>query len=217
MRALFLQAAALCTLLSGCMHTPISPPEFYCSASRHGADGSFHASETSANWTQFRGAFDSPFADPPYISIRYAPEFQGNGDARTFRRLVESDVSIAFGRRFRERDLPPHRGTVRQHFIAVARVSDEAVSVGLTRDGWAFFPTEGAQRVLHNDGDLELALYDSHGRMLHREFVRADARVQIKQTLTGLTRQALEKARHREANCRLESPGGEVMLNGGPN
>lgn len=204
--------AALAAAVGGCAHAPPDAPPLFCMASRTDATGSFYASENGAAWSQVRRAPDHPFSDPPYISIRYALELQGNGEARSLRSLVGSHVSVSFGRRFRERDLPLHRGGLRQRRRAEARVTDEAVSVELERDGWAFFPLEGMRAVLRNEGDLELGLYDDRGRRLHREFVSAAERGEIERTLHELAQQALVMARDREANCRLVGVEDEVVL-----
>ncbi|MBL8538330.1 MAG: hypothetical protein JNM59_13065 [Hyphomonadaceae bacterium] len=195
-------ALALSGVLAGCVHTRVEGPVLYCMASRTDAAGSFYASEQYAGWSQFRGPLDGPFADVPYLAMHYTVRVRGSGDAPT---LAEPRVSISFGRRFRERALPLHRGGVRQHFRAEARVTDEAISIGAARDGWAFFPVEQAANLLRNDGPLELTLYDSHGRVLHRETVSAEARVEISRTLIALAEEALVMAQDREKNCRLDN------------
>lgn len=205
-------ALVLAGVASGCVHVRAETPTAFCMA-RDAPHGSFYASESSASWAQFRGALDTPFADPSYIGIRYTLDFQGSGEARALRGLTGSDISVSFGRRFRERDLPLHRGGgVRQRRRAEARVTDEAVSIGLERDGWAFFPQRETQAVLQNDGDLELTLYDSHGRQLHREIISASARREAARTVHELAQESLAMARDREANCRLAEVNDEIAV-----
>lgn len=205
-------ALALAGLAGGCAHARSEAPVSHCIVSRTNAAGTFYGSENGAGWSQFRGALDSPFADPPYITMHYTLSFRGNGEARVFHGIENPSLSVSFGHRFRERELPLHRGGVRQRFRAEARVTDEAISVGAARDGWAFFPQTKTPDLLRNTGDLELALYDSHGRLLHREFVSQQARDEIERTLLALARQALEKAQDPEANCRLTAPEDEIVV-----